>query len=305
MAQPPIPPGLLPQPQERGLASGDFAELAATISAAWAGFEEVVRASDLSAPSRKRGWQGRDVVARLGEWDFGRRLEHVLTDARDGKAHRYDGDDIGDRVVARAATLPESEVLDALARARSSTQAWLASPDAAALALVTTSSPLGPLPVLTVVHAMTYQLGVAALDLRPCGGSPSEQLLATALTALVDATGGLAGRAGVTGSFAAVTPDLVVASAAQGGAWRTATLADDPQMGPTVLARAETILNVTSGRAHVVGLYRSGDVQVRDLPGMVRLAPVLEGIPGLPPLGAVGKALAMVDAVGGVFGRRR
>ncbi len=301
----PIPPGLLPEPAERGLASGEFAALAQSIMSAWAEFEGVARQSDLSAPSRKQGWRGHEVVARLGEWDFGRRLEHVLADARNGTAHSYDGDAIGEDVVARAATLPESDVLDALTRARASTSDWLSSPEAAEFALDTTSSPLGPLPVLTVVHAMTYQLGVAALDLRPCGGSPEPPLLATALTALVDTTGGLAGRAGVTGSFAAVTPELVVASASRSGAWRTAVLTDDPHMGPTVLAEVETILNVTSGRAQLIGLYRSGQVQVRDLPGMVRLAPVLDGIPGLPPLGAVGKALSMVDAVGGLFSRRR
>ena len=44
---------------------------------------------------------------------------------------------------------------------------------------------------------------------------------------------------------------------------------------------------------------------MRDLGGMVRLAPVLDGVPGVPPMGAIGRALTVVDAVGGLFGRLR
>ena len=65
------------------------------------------------------------------------------------------------------------------------------------------------------------------------------------------------------------------------------------------------VIDVTSGRANVAHLYRTGALHVRDLDGLVRLAPVLDGVPGLPPLGAVGRALTVVDAVGGLFGRFR
>ena len=37
--------------------------------------------------------------------------------------------------------------------------------------------------------------------------------------------------------------------------------------------------------------------------GLVRLAPALDGVPGIPPLGAVGRAMHVVDAVGGLLGR--
>jgi hypothetical protein len=159
--------------------------------------------------------------------------------------------------------------------------------------------------MLTVVNAMTYQLSITALDLEPAGATAHDELLAVGLAALIDTTGALAGRKRVTGSFTAITPELIVGSGSRQGFWRTAHLDEDPQHGPGVVAELRTILEVTSGRANVPHLYRSGELHVRDLTGLVRLAPVLEGIPGIPPMGAVGRALSVVDAVGGLFGRFR
>jgi hypothetical protein len=155
------------------------------------------------------------------------------------------------------------------------------------------------------MNAMTFQLAVATLDLEPCGITPPEELMHIGLAALIDTTGALAGRKHITGSFTAVTPDLIVASGARGGHWHTALLDEDPDHGPGVVAPARTILNVTSGRANVPHLYRTGELHVRDLAGLLRMAPVLEGVPGVPPLGAVGRAMSVVDAVGGLFGRLR
>ena len=303
---PHLPSELEPDQHEHGLATGDITELAAAITRAWLVFEEGVRTDvDLSAESRKQGWSGRDLVARLGEWEFGRTIQDMLADAHDGDADFYDADDLDEHVRARTADLPDEEVLESISRARRTTEDWLVSDGPETWGLVHTSSPLGPLPVLTVMNAMTYQLAVAALDLEQCGLTPDDELMRIGLAALIDTTGALAARKHVTGSFTAVTPGLIVGSGAHGGHWRTAVLEEDPQRGPGVVAPARTILDVTSGRANVPHLYRSGALHVRDLTGLIRLAPVLEGVPGIPPLGAVGRALSVVDAVGGLFGRLR
>ena len=76
-------------------------------------------------------------------------------------------------------------------------------------------------------------------------------------------------------------------------------------MGPAVVATPRILIDATSGRGNVGHLYRTGALHVRDIGGMVRLAPVLEGIPGIPPMGAIGRAMTVVDAVGGLFGRLR
>lgn len=306
MAAPhPLPPGLEPDRHEHGLASGDLAALAADIDRAWELFESVAASADLSAPSRKDGWTARELVARLGQWEFGRTLEHMLADAHDGDADRYDADAVDEQIRLASSDLTDEDILAALAAARATTSDWLSSDGPATWGLVHTSSPLGPLPVLTVMNAMTYQLSIAALDLEPAGAMAPEDLLGVGLNALIDATGALAGRKHVTGSFTAVTPERVVGSGARGGHWRTAILEQDPHAGPAVVAPTRVIIDATSGRGNVAHFYRTGVLQVRDLTGLIRLAPVLDGVPGVPPMGAIGKALTVVDAVGGLFGRLR
>jgi hypothetical protein len=301
----PLPPPLEPDPHEHGLASADPGALAEQINRGWELFEEVAGQVDLTAPSRKQGWSAREIVAKVGEWEFGRRLEHILAEAHDGDADFYDADEVDEEVRARAADLPDEDILAAVAAARQTTADWLASDGPLTWGLVHTSSPLGPLPVLTVMSAMTYQLAIATLDLEPCGIEAPDELMHIGLAALIDTTGALAARKHVTGSFTAVTPEAVIGSGARGGHWRTAFLAEDPHAGPGVVAPARTVLDVTSGRANVAHLYRTGELHVRDLTGLIRLAPVLDGVPGIPPLGAVGRALSVVDAVGGLFGRLR
>lgn len=296
----------MPAPHEHGLASGEVAALAESIDRAWAHFGEVIGQSELEAPSRKAGWRGRDIVAKLGQWEFGRGLSDLLSDAHDGDARFLDSDATDDVVRARAAELPLEDTLAAAERAREATRQWLASDGPDTWGLVRTSSPLGPLPVLTVLHAMTYQLSIATLDLAPCGAPVPEDLMGLGLAALVDTAGALAARRGLTGSFIAVTPERIVGAGSSGGHWRTVDLAEDPAHGPAVMAPATVVLDVTSGRANVGALYRNGDLRVRDLSGMVRLAPALDGVPGIPPLGAVGRALTVVDnALGGLLGRLR
>lgn len=302
-AHDPFPAPLEPHSGEHGLASGEPTELADRMDRAWQRFFELATQADLAAPSRKSGWSGRDVVAHVGAWPGLRGLDTLLADAHEGNAYTVDQSVVDTAAINAVKSLPDSEVLAGVDRAREAAVAWLRGPGPATWGKVLTSSPLGPLPVTTVLFASTYQLGVALLDLGPCGVEPDDTVSHEALLALLDTTGALAARKRVDGTFTAITPNGIIGSGSRGGQWRTAELADDPQQGPTVLARAEVILDVTSGRAHVPSLYRSGQLHARDLPGMLRLAPVLEGIPGVPPLGAVGRAMSVVGAVGGLLGR--
>lgn len=75
--------------------------------------------------------------------------------------------------------------------------------------------------------------------------------------------------------------------------------------GPGVRSENRALLDATSGRVSATALYRSGELHVHDLPGMIRLAPALDGVPGIPPMGAVGRAMHVVDTVGGLLGRFR
>lgn len=300
-----LPTGLEPDPHEHGLASGDLAALAADIDRAWELFEQVAADIDPDAPSRKDGWTGRELVARLGQWDFSRTLDDVLRDAHDGDADFFDADDMDEEIRAETADLPYEDIRASLSAARTTTTDWLATEGPGTWGLVHTSSPLGPLPVLTVLNALTYQMSIAALDVEQCGTTAPDELLGIGMAALIDTTGALAGRKHITGSFTAITPERIVGVGSRGGHWRTRVLPEDPNMGPGAVAPTRTLIDATSGRVNVAHLYRTGELHVRDLGGMVRLAPVLDGVPGVPPMGAIGRALTVVDAVGGLLGRFR
>jgi hypothetical protein len=301
----PLPPGLEPDPHEHGLASGDLGELAATIDRAWELFEAVADEVDPDAPSRKHGWTARELVARLGQWDFSRSLTDVLRDAHDGDAGHFDADAMDEEIRATTADLPYEDVRAALTTARSSTSDWMATDGPETWGLVHTSSPLGPLPVLTVLNALTYQMCIATLDMEQCGATVPDELLGIGMAALIDTTGALAGRKHITGSFTAVTPERIVGVGSRGGHWRTAVLPEDHHLGPGAVAPTRVLIDATSGRSNVGHLYRTGELHVRDLTGLVRLAPVLDGVPGVPPMGAIGRAITVVDAVGGLLGRFR
>ncbi|MGB8021374.1 MAG: hypothetical protein WCF04_09120 [Candidatus Nanopelagicales bacterium] len=304
MAEAHIPAELEPHVHEHGLASGDVTQLATDIDRAWELFEATAREADLSAPARKHGWTGRDIVARVGHWEFSRTLDDLLREAHDGDADFVDAEAEDARILSRTATMSDGDILDGVTAARHATADWLASDGPATWGLVHTSSVLGPLPVLTVVNAACYQLATCALDLERCGATAPDELLHTGLTAMVDSAGGLAARKHVAGAVIARTSSVIVGAGARGGHWRTREFSTMPT-GPAIEAEARVILDVTSGHASVPHLYRAKELRLHDLSGLIHLAPVLDGVPGLPPLGAIGRALQVVDAVGGLFGRFR
>jgi hypothetical protein len=185
-----------------------------------------------------------------------------------------------------------------------------------------TASPLGPLPVLTLLHAVPYRLAVAALDLEPCGARPTDELLELGVAALVDTTGALAAREGVTGSITAVMPASTWGFGADAGAWLCVRLpvdgatadgpgpgegarrADAPEAGPSVQAHARVIVDVTAGRTtNLAALWRDRALVTHDVPGLLRLAPVLEQVPGIPGGAALRAAARYLGGLGQLLGR--
>ncbi len=298
---------LAPSPGEQGVLSSDPTGAAARTLEAWDHFIALAEQADLHAVARAKGRLGRQVVLPLGRWPQTRSLAQVLADAQAGRtAPPVDLEREEREVVAAQADASDTQVLAALQAARADLAAFLAASPPPGLLAAPTASPLGPLPVLTLLHAVAYQLAVGALDLEPCGPTAPARLLELAVVALVDTTGALAARQGVAGSITAIMPGSVWGFAAVRGAWRTAELERPlgaPQT-PAVEATARVIVDITSGRnLNVPGLWRDGSLVTHDLAGLSRLTPVLEQVPGIPGGTALRTASRALSGVGRILGR--
>ena len=304
-----IPIALQPDPGERGLVSREVTETVTRSLLAWDLFIEAAEQADLVGPSRSRRKRGLDIVLPLGVWPETRSLADVLDDAA---AERYD--DPVDLEAAEARTLaargsvsPE-EAIAGLRRARDELAAFAQSAGALEAFGQVTSSPLGPLPVLTLLHAVAYQLAVSALDLVPCGATPSSDLLDAGVVALVDTTGALAQRQGISGSITAMIPSGAWGFGSTSHDWRTAPVdvpepADGPPPGPAVRATAEILLDITSGRVgNVAALWSQGDLVTHDLGGLMAFAPVVDQVPGIPGGTALRAASRTIGGVGRILG---
>lgn len=300
------PTALVPSPGEQGVLSSDPAAAAARTLASWDDFIELAERADLQAVGRAKARLGREVVLPLGTWPQTRSLAQVLADAAAGRVTEpVDLQDQERRVLAAHADASDAEVVKGLRVARDDLATFLATAPATRTLEQATASLLGALPVLTVLHAAAYQLAVCALDLEPCGVRAPTALLERGVVALVDTTGALAAREGVDGSITAVMPGSVWGFGAHRGAWRTVQLDTTGAVpsGPAVEAMARVILDVTSGRDHnVPRLWREGALVTHDLPGLARLSPILEQVPGIPGGPALRAAARALSGIGKVIG---
>jgi len=297
------PPALTPEPGERGLATTRPAEIAAASLLAWDLLVAAGEQADLTLPARAHGWTGVQVLLPFGDWPENRGMAQILADARAGVTGTVDQADDVKRVHAARSQTPPHEALDAVRRNRDSLADWIAAGGPAAEGLLPTRSLLGTLPVLTLVHATAFQIGVSARDLEACGASPSPEAWQTGLLALVDTTGALAARQGAVASLSVRTPEQLLATGSSGEAWRTVALGADEEVGgPGIVATAATVLDIASGRASVPALYSSGQLRVVDLPGLLPLAPIIEGVPGIPAGPALARAAKLLGGFGGLIG---
>lgn len=273
-----------------GLAAGNPRELGVRVLAAWDAFLDVAGAAELSAPSRLPAWSGRDVCIHLGSWSDTQPLSAVLASARAGAGGPMPRVDEGNaRVVAAHRDAPDAEVLAALVRARDNVEAFFDSGEVAALGLRPALSALGPLPVLTVVHAACYELAVHALDLAPCRApEPPPDLLFAGLGALIDVTGALAARQGIAATVTGQTPGGGWCFHARpGDGWATEPVPAGPVDGTAVVGQAAVLLDVSAGRMAVSSLLVERKLRIQDMSSFLRLAPLVEAVPGIPGSGAL------------------
>jgi hypothetical protein len=310
---------LAPSPGDRGLATQDPEELARRTLRAWDLIAELAETTDLAATTYT-GRTAKDLLTGLGRWPDSRWVAEALLEAETGTeagtsaGGRTDQDADEDRLrdVHRSAT--RAQLITSLRRAGKEARAFFGSKDDETYGLRAVASPLGPIPFRTFLHATCYRLAVAALDLpsSPDTDAAVQEIVELGLVALVDAVGALAAREGL---VVHVTGDTEVGSwtfSAADEAWML-TESDVRPPGPAVICTARTLLEVSSGRAEDVGgMYRRGELRLEDVPGMLRLVPLLDHVPGIP--GAAGLKLAArsfelasrtLGLAGSAFGRLR
>jgi len=182
-----------------------------------------------------------------------------------------------------------------------------------ALALVELDSALGPLPLLTQVHAMCHELALAALRLpgTRAGEGTGEPVLPApvgdaGVAALVDVVGALAHRQGLRAR--AAVWDRTAGGwqfQADGTGWTTTSCAETPPPGvPGIEGPAATVLGVPSGRAALPALLARGDLRLYRIGGLMALAPLVEQVPGLPGGALLRRAVGVVGLLGRLPGVR-
>ena len=293
-----------------GLADTPPEALGRSVLAAWDAFLDVVTAptTDLTRPSRLKGWSGKDVCIHLGSWPDARIIDSLLASARDGATGTASHpDETNAALLAAHRDASVEQVVQSLVEARAALAAFFASDDAVTWGRALSRSTAGPLPVLCLLNAGTFELAVHALDLAPCGApAPSPLLLDSGLSALLDITGALASRAGVDLVLGAQTPHGGWAFDSGPDGWRTTRLGPGALSGVGVDGSAVDLLDAAAGRTNLAQLLLTRRLVVHQLPQWMRLAPLLDDLPGLPGgaalRGAVGSVSGAVGSVSGIAG---
>lgn len=306
-------PGPVPAPRPSGLAELEVAELGRDVLTAWDAFLDLVRApaTDLSRPSRLSGWTGRDTCIHLGNWDDSQVLDALLESARTGQMEELQHPDEANEALVRAHRgAPDEDVLAALVDARERIARFFSSGEADETGRLLSRSTVGPMPVLSLVHAGTYELAVHALDLAPCGAPPPDpHLLDRGLAALIDVTGALSARAGIEIGLTAMTPSGGWRFTSGEQHWTTEPVAAGPFDGVGVRGSVTDLLDASAGRRHLPQLLLARRLHVQHLPQWMHLAPLLDDLPGLPGGAslkhAVGGLSGVAGGVGKVLGRFR
>ena len=289
-----IPEQLRPDRDELGLVS-DFPELQRRIERAWGLFESVASDIDLQRPTRSRGRRARELLIPLGAWSDARGIREMIADAKTGAPATESESQASQRLRASHADASDTEIRDAFRTAADHVRQWAASEAAAGESRLVGPSPLGPVPIGTMIHAASFQLAVIARDLRPAGAPDLPELDALGVVALVDSSGAVAARLDATASIAAVSPEVAAGTGTAPRRWRTVVTDSEheqQQLGPAVLGPSGLLVDIAAGRIDLVELARR--LRMRDGRGLVAMSVVLDGIPDLP-------AAAMLRRAGGVL----
>ncbi|AWB91011.1 maleylpyruvate isomerase N-terminal domain-containing protein [Aeromicrobium chenweiae] len=284
----------------RGLLDDADYDLAEVVLESWDAFIALVDHTDLSARTRLDGWTVREVVLHLGTWDGQSALTQVLASLRSGDTRTpLDPDSFNAEVLKLHADATDDEVRAALAESRSAVAELLASDEARDRAGDPVSSVLGPMPLLTVMHAGCYELALHALDIEDATDERCpDVLLRHGIAALADSTGCLAAREGIEAA-AGVNADEASWSFAtrSDGSWSTRRI-EGAAHGPRVSGSARNLLEASAGRVDPVRLVTLRQLKIKHVSGLLALTPIIDQVPGLP--GGRGLKVA-ARTIGGLF----
>lgn len=293
--------------EDRGLASLPAPEISALVLPSWDAFIAIAERCELDAPVRLPGWRVREVLVHLGSWDDGVALERMLGEAAasargelapEELERPHSTEENNAAVFARHLGEPREAVLEALRSARAEVATFLEGPLCDELGLAEARTLLGPLPLLTVLIAGAYELAVHSLDLVSAGAPrPPEHLLDAGVAALVDTTGALAARHGIAASLAGVTPAGGWQFRAGHGGWTTQRVPSSGVDGAALEASAHVLLDASAGRVSVPALLARRELRPHHVPGLLRLAPLVEEVPGLPGGAALRGAVRHLEQV--------
>jgi hypothetical protein len=128
-------------------------------------------------------------------------------------------------------------------------------------------------------------------------------VLQSALAALADVTGALAASMGITGGVTLATPDGGWAFAADPHGWTVRPVAAGEYAGPAVEAPAQLLLEAASGRINPVPAVARRRLKVHEIGGLLKLAPIVQAVPGIPGGPILQLAAKTVGGAGGMVGR--
>ena len=286
----------------RGLADLPSDWLGPEVVRAWDDFLALAEQLDFDAPTRLPGWRVHDVLVHLGTWDDHRPIDDLLETAGASTTKReLEPDRINAVIVRNHAGASRADVLASLQRGRERAATYFADDSHERVGRQLGSSVLGPLPVGCVVHAACYELAVHALDVAPDAVTP--HLLSRGLASLADVTGALAARHHIDVSVACATPDGGWSFTAERGGWATTERAESSPPLAGVEGSAVTILEASAGRQNPVALLVSRKLIVHKLPTLLRLAPIVDAVPGIPGGPALKSTVRHLSGAGRLLGR--
>jgi uncharacterized protein (TIGR03083 family) len=279
-------------------------QVGSMVLGAWDAFIEQAETVDLSRPSRLDGWRAQEICVHLGCWDDHTALADLIASARaGGTGTPPEVDAVNARVTAAHRDASRAEVLAALRRNREAAARYLAE-EPVELDTAPTVSVVGRIPLLSVILGQAYELAVHGLDLVSCGAAPPPPtVFQSGLAALADVTGGLAASLSITGGVTLATPDGGWGFAADSDGWTVRRVAAGGHDGPAVEAPADLLLEAASGRINPVPAVARRRLKVHDIGGLLKLAPIVQAVPGIPGGPILQLAARTVGGAGGMLGR--
>jgi hypothetical protein len=267
----------------QGLADAGRDAVGPMVLEAWDAFLGSAAELDLDRPSRLRGWRAHEICVHLGCWDDHAALADLIASARSGATGTApDPDAVNARVTAAHRTATRDQVLSALRRNRDATERYLGE-EPADLDTAPAVSVVGRLPLLSVVLGQAYELAVHGLDLVSCGAaSPPGPVLHSGLAALTDVTGALAASCGIEGGATLTGPDGGWSFRSDGSGWTVRSVPPGRPQGPAVEAAADVLLEAAAGRINPVPAVARRRLTVHEPTGLLRLAPIVQHVPGIP-----------------------